>query len=246
MAEVADPLAVTPEDPDLAPRRAVGALARQLVAPQRRVARHADQVSRGRRRRQLDQEGDVGVLGRAHAPARRRLPGRRHGVKEHARPAAALDRELVAELAIEPRDAGDGEHALPPLGAPAVDHLELRAHQPLAAALGHGADQLRLAHRDRHAAVRPGVRQQVQARDDGAGAAVGDHGGVLRTKRGMPAADEIACPGGERTARLRAVLGAQHVADERGQGLFVVGGGASEHEAVTQVPDHVCPSSRAK
>jgi hypothetical protein len=55
----------------------------------------------------------------------------------------------------------------------------------------------------------------------------------------MPTADEIARPGGKRTAGLRAVLGTQHVADERGQAFFVVGGGASEHEAVAQVPDHV-------
>jgi len=54
----------------------------------------------------------------------------------------------------------------------------------------------------------------------------------------MAAADEVALPGGEGTVRFRAVLDAQHVADEHRQRLGVVIGGASQHEAVAQIPDH--------
>jgi hypothetical protein len=127
---------------------------------------------------------------------------------------------------------------LPALSAPAVHDLELRAYQSPAAVFRQRADQLRLAHRDRDAAVRPRLREQVQARHDGAGAAVDDHGGLLGPERWVAAVHEVPLPGRHERARRLAVLGAQHAADERRHRLGVGGRGAPEHEAAAQVPDH--------
>ena len=86
----------------------------------------------------------------------------------------------------------------------------------------------------------------MQARDDGARAAVDDHRGVLGLERGMPAADQVARPGGEVLVRLVAILRSQRVTDERGQRLFVIVGGAAEHQAIAKVPDHpvLLPAAR--
>src|SRR5207244_12963134 len=141
------------------------------------------------------------------------------------RPAAALDRQLIAELAVEPRDAGDRLHAMPALGAPAVHDVELGAHETPATVRWPRADELRLPDADRHAAVRPRLRDQVQARGDGAGPRVGHEGGVARPERRMASLLEVARPRSEVAVRLVAVLDAQGVADERCQRVAVGRGG---------------------
>jgi hypothetical protein len=60
----------------------------------------------------------------------------------------------------------------------------------------------------------------------------------------MPAADEIARPGGQVLVRLVAILGAQDVADEPGERFLVAGGGVTKHEAVTELADHGVSSRR--
>jgi len=236
--EIAHPLAVALEDVEHPPGRAVRALARELVAPQGGVTRHAHQVARGGGRRHLDEERHVRLVGRPQPPARRRLRPRHQVIRRHARPAAALDGQLVAELPVEPGNAGDRERLVPALGAEAVDHLELGAHETGTAILRRRADQLRLPDPEGDAAIGPRLRQQVQARHDGAGGPVDDHGGVAGAKLGMPATDEIARPGGQGMARLVAVLGAQDVADERGEGLRIVGGRVAQRQAVAEVAEH--------
>jgi hypothetical protein len=124
------------------------------------------------------------------------------------------------------------------LGAPAVHDVELGAHQAAAAVLGAGADELRLADADRHAAVRPRLRHQVQARRDGAGARVDDDGGVAGTERWVTALVEVARPRRQVAVRLVTVLHAQDVAHERGQRVGVGRGGRPEDEAVAEVTDH--------
>ena len=117
---------------------------------------------------------------------------------------------------------------VPALGAPAMHTSNWVADQPAAAALGARADQLGLAHRDRHAAVRPGLGHQVQARDDlrrsgrrsTTVASAGREGRVAALDAGRGSSRR-----GGWSGRV-AVLRTQHVADERGQGLGVGRGGA--------------------
>ena len=93
-------------------------------------------------------------------------------------------------------------------------------HEMAAAILGTRADQLRLADGDGHAAVRPRLRHQVQARDDAA-AGVGHDGAVAGAKGGVAALVEVAGPRAHVVVGLVAVLRAQDVADERGHRLGV-------------------------
>src|SRR6185312_7655153 len=196
MGQVSDALAIPLEQSDLPAGAAAGALARELVAPEGGIPRHADLRAGGGGLGDLDQEGDVAVLGRAYAPARRRRPSRQR-LDPRAGTAAPLDGELVAELSIEPRDAADRLHVLTALGAPAMDDLELRPDEAAAAARGRGADELGLSHGDRHATVGPRLPDEVQAGDDGPAARVDDHRGVGGAERGMPSLEEITGPGGE-------------------------------------------------
>ena len=227
------------DDAHLVARGAAGAAAAHHVAPGGRVARGGDEVapsSVGARRREKRR---VGAGGGTQAVRRGGLPhagGQADRVEP--RPAAELQRHLVAELTVEPRDAVDGQQPVTALGAPGVGDVEHRAHQAAAAELGARADDLGLADRQRHAGVRPRVREQHHRRDDRLSPGVPHEQRALGAEGRVSAFDQVAGPGAHRGLGVRRVLIAQDVGVERGERVGVGRGSASEDETVAEIAQH--------
>jgi hypothetical protein len=209
-----------------------------LVAPQRLVARHADEIPPGGARIERRRERHVVPRERPHAPAAR-VVRRGQPVDADHGSATALDRQLVAELPVEPRDARDELHDVAPLGAPRVQRVEHRAHEAAATMVGARADQLRLARGHRHARERQHLRQEHGGRHDVAGRPVLDDERAVGRERRMTTRHQVARPRAERGVRLRRVLWPEHVGVERRERVRVVGPAAPEDESVAEVAEVV-------
>ena len=113
-----------------------------------------------------------------------------------------IERVAVAELAVVPRDPADELPQMPRRSAPIVDHFELRSHQPAAAVIRVGGDQLRLADLHRHARVRPHLRDQEERRDDAArGNVLHHHHVAVSPERRVGRIEQITRPLSERRCR---------------------------------------------
>ena len=155
------------------------------------------------------------------------------------RAAAPRERELIAELAIEPRNARDGLKLMAMLGGPPVDDLELGAHEPTTAVVDMGTDELGLADPDGNAAKGPDLGHEKHGRDDRSAWPVLDHGGLIWGKGWMPAREEVPRPRGHRGIGLGRVLSPQHVGVESRQGFRVGRSAVSEDQPLSEIANHL-------
>ena len=223
------------DDPPHLAQCARRAVAFDLVAPQRLVSGHGEEIpassARVEPRRKRGVAGDEG----AHPEFRIRLGGSGGPrVHEDDRAAASLDRHLVAELPVEPRNAGDELHQMTALGAPRVQRVEQRAHQAASAILGAGADQLRLSGGHPHAAERERLRHEHARRDDPP-ARVLDDQRIFRDEPRMPAGHQIFGPSRQAVVRFRRILRPEDVRVEQGERARVGRASASKAEPVTEI-----------
>ena len=227
------------DDAHLVAHGAAGAAAAHHVAPRGRVARRGDEIPPsgvGARRREKRR---VRVGGGPHAVRRLRLshPGG-ESRRVEPRPAPELERHLVAELSVEPRNAVDGQQLVAARRAPGVGNVEHRAHEAATAELRARADDLRLADGHGDPAVGPRVRQQHQRRDDRLRPRVLDDQRAVGTKGRMAAADEVSRPGAHPRRRIGGVLSAQHVGVEFAEAVGISLRRAPHDETIAELAQH--------
>ena len=222
------------DDERAEPKHRAFAPPEQLVPPHLLVSDAGDDKSLGRAPIGHGEERDVVVCGFAKRVRLRFARPRAGHVLDCDDPAAhVLHRHLVAESAVEPRDASDALDQLATLRAPLVDGLELCAHQAAQPVVGVGSHQLDAADGELDALVGPGLRDQVHRGRDGPGAAILDYREVLGAEPGKVALHQVARPVPD---TLVGGLGANVHRGEVGQRLGVLDPAAAQHQAVSELP----------
>ena len=107
---------------------------------------------------------------------------------------AEVERVLVSELAVVPRNAGDELEHLASAVAAAMDEIELSTNESAPSVGRVGGDQFRPVDDEGSACVRPSLGDREDRRHDPSGRRVLDHGGVVEAKRRVRVIEEVARP----------------------------------------------------